>query len=101
MAEPEATKIKQMRLLILSNLNRLYPSPLQVRSLYRVICGFDENYDLSLLQKDLFYFKQKGYIEFIDDRLGGADSYEDKCLRLTAEGKEIADRVQTDPALEI
>jgi len=101
MAEPEATKIKQMRLLILSNLNRLYPSPLQVRSLYRVMCGFDENYDLSLLQKDLYYLKQKGFVEFIDDKIGGAGKFEDKCIRLTAEGKEIADRVQTDPALEI
>jgi len=98
---PEAVKIMQMRLLILSNLNRLYPTPLQVRTLYRVLCGFDENYSLSLLQKDVTYLKQKGYIEYIDEIFGGADSFEGKCVGLTAEGKEIADRTQTDKALEI
>jgi len=99
--EPEAAKIKQMRLFILSNLNRLYPTPLQVRTLYRVMCGFDENYDLSLLQKDITYLKQKGYVEYIDDKIGGAKSFHEKCVGLTAEGKEIADRTQTDNALEI
>jgi len=65
------------------------------------MCGFDEHYDLSLLQKDVTYLKQKGYIMYVDDRLGGADKFEDKCIGLTAEGKEIADRTQTDNALEI
>lgn len=101
MTNVEAAKIKQMRFLILSNLNRLYPTPLQVQSLYRVLCGFDENYDFSLLQKDITYLKQKGYLEYIDDRLGGADSFREKCVGLTAQGKEIADRTQTDKALEI
>jgi len=99
--EPEAAKIKQMRLFILSCLNRLYPTPLQIRSLYRVMCGFDENYDLSLLQKDVTYLKQKGYIEYVDEKIGGADSFQQKCVGLTAAGKEIADRTQTDNALEI
>lgn len=97
----QPAKIKQMRQLILSSLNRLYPSPLQVRTLYRVMCGFDENYDLSLLQKDITYLKQKGYVEYIDDKLGGADSFREKVIGLTAEGKEIADQTQSDPALEI
>lgn len=101
MTDPEAIKKKQMRVLILSNLNRVYPTPLQVRTLYRVMLGFDENYDISLLQKDVTYLKQKGYIEFIDDVIGGATSFGDKCLGLTAAGKEIADRTQTDDALEI
>lgn len=99
--DPEAVKMMQMRLLILSNLNRLYPTPLQVRTLYRVLCGFDENYSISLMQKDITYLKQKGYVEYIDERIGGADSFEKKCIGLTAEGKEIADRTQTDKALEI
>ena len=99
--DPEAIKMMQMRLLILSNLNRLYPTPLLIRSLYRVLCGFDENYSLSLLQKDITYLRQKGYLEYIDERIGGADSFKKKCIGLTAEGKEIADRTQTDKALEI
>jgi hypothetical protein len=65
------------------------------------MCGFDEDYDFSLFRKDLTYLKQKGYVEYIDDRLGGAESYRNKCVGLTAEGKEIADRTQTDKALEI
>jgi len=95
------TKMKQARIIILNSLNRLYPTPLMVGTLYRVMCGFDEHYDFSLLQKDVTYLKQKGYIEYIDDRLGSADRFADKCIGLTAEGKEIADRTQTDPALEI
>ena len=98
---PEAVKMMQMRIFILGNLNRLYPTPLQVRTLYRVLCGFDENYSLSLLQKDIAYLKQKGYLEHIDEKIGGAGSFEKKCIGLTAEGKEIADRTQTDNALEI
>ena len=99
--EPEAAKIKQMRLFILGNLNRLYPTPLQVRTLYRVMCSFDENYGILLLQKDITYLKQKKYVEYIDEKIGGADSFQQKCVSLTAEGKEIADRTQTDNALEI
>jgi len=99
--DPEAVKKKQVRLMILNSLNRLYPTPLQVRTLYRVMCGFDENYDISLLEKDITYLKQKGYLEYIDDKLGGAGSFRDKCVGLTARGKEIADCTQKDDALEI
>jgi len=101
MSDPESVRIKQTRCLILSSLNRLYPTALQVETLYRVMCGFDENYDFSLLLKDVTYLKQKGYVEFIDDKLGGAETFRQKCIGLTAEGKEIADRTQRDTALEI
>ena len=87
--------------MLLSCLNRLYPSSLQARTLYRVMCGFDENYDMSLMQKDVFYLKQKGLVEYVDEAIGGYDRFEDRYSRLTAGGKEIADSVQTDPALEI
>jgi len=99
--DPEAIKIMQMRRLILSNLNRLYPTPLQTQTLYRVLCAFDEHYSLSLLAKDIAYLKQKNYIEFIDEQIGGSDSFEKKFIGLTAAGKEIADNIQTDSALEI
>ena len=99
--DPDVIKLLQARHLILQNLNRMYPTPLQVRSLYRVMCAFDEHYTLDLLRKDVTYLRDKGYIEFIDEEIGGADSFDAKCLRLTAEGKEIADKTQSDPALEI
>jgi len=63
--------------------------------------GFDEHYDMELLKKDLTYLKQKAYIYYVDERIGGADSFEKKFVSLTAEGKEIGDRTATDPALEI
>ena len=101
MNDAEAVRIKQTRRLILSCLNRMYPTPLQVRTLYKVMIGFDENYDLELLKKDIYYLRQKDFMEYVDDKLGGAGRFEDKCVGLTAEGKEIADRTQTDEALEI
>ena len=99
--DAEAVKMVQMRKLILSNLNRLYPMAVQVRTLYRVMVAFDEHYDISLLAKDLAYLKAKGFLFYVDEAIGGADRFVDKCVSLTAEGKEIADRTQTDPALEI
>lgn len=97
----DAVKMKQARLLILENLNRLYPSPIQVCTLFRVMVAMDEHYSLSLMAKDVAYLRQKGYLEFIDEKLGGGTDFERKVLGLTAEGKEIADRTQTDKALEI
>ena len=101
MTDPEAIKKIQARRQILNQLNRVYESPLLIQTLYRVMLGFDENYDLSLLRKDVTYLKQKGYVKYIDDVIGGADSFKDKVLGLTASGKEIADRTQTDKVLEI
>lgn len=100
-AEAEALKLKQVRAMILSNLNRMYPTPLQVRTLYRVMVAFDENYSMSLLEKDVTYLKQKRYIEYVDEKIGGMEGFGNKYIGLTAEGKEIADRTQTDSALEI
>ncbi|MDD5720612.1 MAG: hypothetical protein PHQ53_13090 [Candidatus Krumholzibacteria bacterium] len=96
-----AARMKHARVQLLTLLNRMYPTPLLVRTLYRVMVSMDEAYEPDLLRKDAHYLKQKGYVEFVDDRLGGADVFMDKCLSLTASGKEIADRTQTDPALEI
>lgn len=100
--DPLAVRIKQARRLILSNLNRVYPTPLQVRTLYRVMCTFDENYSLDLMEKDVVYLKQKKYLSYVDEAIGGiGGGFENKFLGLTAAGKEIADRTQTDKALEI
>jgi len=97
----DAFKIKQQRRQILTNLDLFYPTPAQLDSLYRTVCYIDPNYEFALFRKDINYFKDKGYIEFVDDVLGGADTFEKKVIKLTAEGKEIAERTQTDPALEI
>ena len=99
--DPEAVKVMQCRIMLLSNLNRLFPTPVKVDTLYKVMCGFDELYDFSLFRKDLTYLKLKKYVLYVDEAIGGADSFRDKFVGLTAEGKEIADRTQTDTALEI
>lgn len=96
----EAVKIKQTRGRLLTNLNLFHPSPVQLATLYRTVCD-DPTYSFALFQKDIVYFQQKGYIEFVDDKLGGADSFEKKVCLLTAAGKEIAEGTMTDPALEI
>jgi len=93
-------RIKQARGRLLQNLNLFYPSPVNVRTLYRTVCD-DPMYNRALLQKDISYFEQKGYIEWVDDKLGGADDFWQKVCKLTSSGKEIAEGTQTDPALEI
>ena len=100
MADRETIKIKQVRKIILSNLNMMYPSGMQMDSLYRTVLPVNLAYDEGLFEKDICYLKEKGYIEFVDDRIGGLP-FKKKVVKLTAEGKEIADRTQTDKALEI
>lgn len=99
--DPEAVRMKELRLLILSNMNRLYPTALRVSNLFRVMIAFDETYTMSVLEKDLTYLHQKGYVEYIDERIGGYNHFHRKFVGLTAKGKEIADRTAKDDALEI
>ncbi len=97
----DAVKIKYIRKRLLMNLNILYPSPISVESLYRTVCHFDPTYDFSLYQKDIIYFKDKGWIEYIDDKLGGYGDFRKKIIKLIAKGKEIAEGTDKDQALEI
>ena len=97
----EAIKIKQQRRQLLTNLDLFYPSPTRLDTLYRTVCHIDPSYEWPIYQKDIHYFNDKGWIIFVDDALGGMNTFEAKVVRLTAEGKEIAERTQTDPALEI
>jgi len=96
----DVVKIKQARGRLLTNLNLFYPSPVTCLSLFRTVCD-DPTYNWALFQKDMIYFQQKAYIEFIDDKLGGADDFAKKVCRLTDTGKEVAEGTQTDKALEI
>ena len=97
----DAMRIKQQRRQLLTNLELFYPTPVRLDSLYRTVCHIDPAYDVPLYKKDIYYLKDKGYIDFIDDAIGGMAAFEKKVVRLTAEGKEIAERTQIDPALEI
>lgn len=95
-----AIKIKQARQHILHNLNMVYPSGLTVKSLYQTVCSIDLAYDFNLFTRDIAYLKDKGYIFFIDDCLGGME-FARKVAKLTCQGKEIAESTMKDAALEI
>ena len=97
----DAIKIKHIRKRLLMNLNILYPSPISVEALYRTVCHFDPTYDFSLYDKDITYFIDKGWLVFIDDKIGGFKDFRKKVIKLTAKGKEIAEGTGVDEALEI
>lgn len=101
MTQAEAFKKKLARHYILEALNMLYPSGIRMDSLNRILLGTCPTYDLGLLAKDATYLKEKGYLEFIDEVISGGTEFKKKVAKLTAEGKEIADKITTDPALEI
>ena len=97
----KAIIIKQARRQILRNLDIVYPSGLTMKSLYQTVCSVDEMYDFNLLVKDIAYLRDKGYVKYIDDALGGMGSVEKKVVKLTADGKEVAEGTDSDEALEI
>lgn len=101
MSHVSAIVIKQQRRALLTNLNLLYDTPFQTQTIWRTVCGYDPSYDFSNFRRDLAYFRDKGWLLFVDDVLGGARCFEEKVVVLTAAGKEIAERTMTDPALEI
>ena len=87
--------------MLLRNLDLVYPSGLTASSLYQTVCGIDETYDFGLFTKDVFYLKQKDYIYFVDDAIGGGGEFKKRTVKLTYQGKEIAEQTMTDKALEI
>jgi len=98
----DAFKIKAKRKYLLMLLNIAYPSSLSNRQLYNsVISDGDDTYDKSIYKKDIAYFKDKGWVVFVDDKIGGFSNYDDKVIKLTAKGKEIAEGTNVDEALEI
>jgi hypothetical protein len=99
--QADVIRIKEMRRAILTNLNIFYPTAITTSTLYNTVCGFDPAYGWSLFTKDLSYFHGKGWLSYVDDKLGGMDSFKKKVVILTANGKEIAERTMTDTALEI
>ena len=101
MTTPEAVKIKEARRNILRNLDLVYPSGLRIQALYQTVCAVDQLYDFNLFCNDIVYLKEKGYLRYIDDAFGGMDRFDNKVVKLTPDGKEIAEGTDRDPALEI
>jgi len=98
---PEAQSIIIRRKRILQYLSSMYPTPLQLGTLYNSIIYIDPDYDFPLFQKDIKYLSDKDYVEFIDEKIGGADEYRKKVVGLTPDGKEVAEGTDFDKALEI
>ena len=96
----EVIKIKLARKRILEHLNILYPTPITLGSLYNTIIYSQPDYEDQLYRKDIEYLRSKGYITTTDPPLVNG-RFAKKIVHLTAEGKEIAEATQSDPALEI
>lgn len=88
-----AAQIKQIRRGILDLLNLTYPQDLT----YETICGAFVNIDAHYIRRDLSYLEEKGYIEWCNRRPNAP--WRKRRYQLTASGVEIADKINTDPAL--
>jgi hypothetical protein len=97
----ERIRIIEDRKRLLQYLDMMYPSPMKVESLFECILYVNPDLQPTIYRKDVFYLREKDYIEFVDEKLGGFADFNKKVIKLTARGKEIAEQTLTDPALEI
>lgn len=90
----QAAIIKQARRQILGALNDAYPLALAMRTIVEAVSflGLPEEH----IERDLAYLADKKYVTSreVDGRRRS------RMYRLTAEGKEQADHIRRDPALE-
>jgi hypothetical protein len=98
---PDAIKIITIRKNILNKLDMVYPSGLSLKDIMQMNSIIDPFYDWDLFKKDIAYLKEKGYITFIDNDPNLMQLTEQKIVKLTATGKEIAEGTMIDEALEI
>lgn len=94
-------RIKQARRTILEALNLMYPTAMRTASVMQTCISIDPGYDWDLFEKDLFYLMQKGYLEYIGAELQKDQPMRKRVIRLTAVGKDNADKVVIDPTLEV
>jgi len=99
--DKEVAKIKLVRRRILSFLNMMDPAPLLLGMIYDNMTYIYPTYDFTLFEKDIMYFRRKGWLDFVNEKIVGEAEFRQKAVLLTASGKEIAERTQTDTALEI
>ncbi|MFA5553478.1 MAG: hypothetical protein WCZ89_06785 [Phycisphaerae bacterium] len=97
----ERIKIIEARKRILQYLDMMYPSPMKADTLFQSIVYVSPDYEPALYKKDVYYLREKGYVEFVDEKIGGFKDFGQKVIKLTARGKEIAEQTLSDPALEI
>lgn len=97
--ETRAIEIKQTRREILSVLELVYQgSPFGFEAICFSIAHL-ELADEAYVEKDLQYLCDKGYVRWTNK--GKMIPWSKRFFKLTAAGKELVDRIATDPALEI
>lgn len=92
--EARVAIIKQTRRSILDTLNATRPACLSYETLCGVFVELDEHY----VRRDLEYLVSKGYVEWVNPRRNAP--WKERSYGLTSDGMEIADKINTDPALE-
>jgi len=92
--EARAALIKQNRRSLIDALKLVYPLALTFYSLRQVLAGVEEHY----LKGDITYLVEKGYVAWVNRKPNM--NWPSREYKLTAVGVEIADAINTDPALE-
>ena len=96
--QARAMAIKQARRELLCVLNTMYHiGPLS----FPAICGALVHLELpddECVKRDLIYLCEKGYVMWTNRR--ALQPWEQRMYRITAPGNEMAERIDTDPALE-
>ena len=89
----QAAQVKRIRRNILDALNMAYPGTLSFEDLCTVLPTVESHY----LHRDVAYLVEKGYVRWINQQRNA--SMRDGEFRLTAAGTEIAQKINTDPAI--
>lgn len=89
-----AAQIKQTRRGILDALNMVYPGHLTFETICGVFVELEEHY----IRRDLQYLCEKNYTQWVNPSRNAAWAM--RRYKLTPAGLEVADRINTDPALE-
>lgn len=86
--------IKQTRRAILDVLNLSRPVQLTYETISGALPTTDEHY----VRRDLDYLIKAGYVIWVNPRVNAP--WDGRLFELSKEGVDIADRMNTDPALE-
>lgn len=94
----KAMRIKKTRRDLLEALNAMYGiGPFGFPDLCMALTHLELPSD-EYVKQDLVYLIDKGYVRWTNEK--NFTPWKDRLYSLTAKGKEIVDRIATDPALE-
>lgn len=101
--DERAARIIRDRRRIISTLRMIWPGWMPGEELYLILVDGNPEYDRRVLVKDATYLNEKGYVMFRGAAgiAAQAVSVRNCEFRLTAKGTDIADRLITDPTMEL